>query len=51
VTVTSNPWNEDTKLMHIGIKGYVPKETEKPRSNLVFLIDTSGSMNRPTGRG
>ena len=47
VTVTSNPWNEDTKLMHIGIKGYVPKETEKPRSNLVFLIDTSGSMRRP----
>ena len=46
VTVTSNPWNEDTKLMHIGIKGYVPKQTEKPRSNLVFLIDTSGSMNR-----
>jgi Ca-activated chloride channel family protein len=44
VTVTPNPWNTDTKLMHIGIKGYVPKETEKPRSNLVFLIDTSGSM-------
>ena len=46
VTVTSNPWNADTKLMHIGIKGYVPKDSEKPRSNLVFLIDTSGSMNR-----
>ena len=47
VTVTSNPWNEDTKLMHIGIKGYVPKQSEKPRSNLVFLIDTSGSMRSP----
>jgi len=23
VTVTPNPWNTDTKLMHIGIKGYV----------------------------
>ena len=45
VTVTSNPWNADTKLMHIGIKGYVPTQSEKPRSNLVFLIDTSGSMN------
>ena len=44
VSVTPNPWNVDTKLMHIGIKGYVPKQTEKPRSNLVFLIDTSGSM-------
>ena len=46
VTVTPNPWNADTKLMHIGIKGYVPTQTEKPRSNLVFLIDTSGSMNQ-----
>ena len=46
VTVTPTPWNKDTKLMHIGIKGYVPTQTEKPRSNLVFLIDTSGSMNR-----
>ena len=44
VTVTSNPWNVDTKLMHVGIKGYVPTETEKPHNNLVFLIDTSGSM-------
>ena len=33
--------------MHIGIKGYVPKQSEKPRSNLVFLIDTSGSMRSP----
>jgi len=46
VTVTPTPWNTDTKLMHIGIKGYVPTQMEKPRSNLVFLIDTSGSMNR-----
>ena len=46
VTVTPNPWNVDTKLMHIGIKGYVPTQVEKPRSNLVFLIDTSGSMNQ-----
>ena len=44
VTVTPNPWNADTKLMHIGIKGYVPDMDEKPKSNIVFLIDTSGSM-------
>ena len=44
VTVTPTPWNADTKLMHIGIKGYVPPVDEKPRSNLVFLIDVSGSM-------
>ncbi|MEP6341716.1 MAG: VWA domain-containing protein [Maricaulaceae bacterium] len=47
VTVTPTPWNKDTKLMHIGIKGYVPPQDERPRSNIVFLIDTSGSMNRP----
>jgi len=47
VTVTPNPWNADTKLMHVGIKGYTPPAEERPRSNLVFLIDTSGSMNAP----
>ncbi len=47
ISVTPTPWNADTKLMHIGIKGYVPPKAERPRSNLVFLIDTSGSMNSP----
>ena len=46
VTVTPNPWNADKKLMHIGIKGYVPEMEDRPRSNIVFLIDTSGSMNQ-----
>ena len=46
VTVTSNPWNADTKLMHVGIKGYVPPAKERPSSNIVLLIDTSGSMNQ-----
>lgn len=45
VTVTPSPWNEGHKLVHIGIKGYDIAATAKPRSNLVFLIDTSGSMN------
>ena len=47
VTVTETPWNSDTKLMHIGIKGYVPPVKERPDSNIVFLIDTSGSMRAP----
>ena len=47
VTVMDTPWNEGTKLMRIGIKGYEIKAAEKPKSNLVFLIDTSGSMNAP----
>ena len=45
VTVTPTPWNENTQLMHVAIKGYDVEQAQKPRSNLVFLIDTSGSMN------
>ena len=41
------PWNADTKLLHIGIKGYDIAPAERPRANLVFLIDTSGSMQEP----
>ena len=41
------PWNKDTKLLHIGIKGFDIPRKERPRANLVFLIDTSGSMNQP----
>jgi len=44
VTVTPTPWNDDTRLMHVAIKGYDVEQAEKPQSNLVFLIDTSGSM-------
>ncbi len=47
VSVYPSPWNADRKLMHIGIAGFDVKETEKPHSNLVFLLDTSGSMNAP----
>jgi len=45
VSVFPTPWNPDTKLIHIGIKGYQLEQKEKSHSNLVFLIDTSGSMN------
>lgn len=47
VSVFPTPWNKDTKLIHIGIKGYEIDAKDKPRANLVFLIDTSGSMNEP----
>ncbi len=41
------PWNAQRQLLMIGIKGYdVPKATMPP-ANLVFLIDTSGSMDEP----
>ena len=47
VSVFPTPWNPATKLIHIGIKGYQIEAKEKPHSNLVFLIDTSGSMMEP----
>jgi Ca-activated chloride channel family protein len=47
VSVFPSPWNADRKLMHIGIAGFDLKAAEKPHSNLVFLLDTSGSMNAP----
>ena len=43
-TLMQTPWNADTKLLHIGIKGFALNGQEKPKSNLVFLLDTSGSM-------
>lgn len=45
-TVTPTPWNKHTKLLHIGIKGYELPKQKNPKSNLVFLLDTSGSMNQ-----
>ena len=44
VAVFPTPWNSDTKLLHIGIKGFDIIAEKRPRSNLVFLIDVSGSM-------
>ena len=47
VTVMPTPWNDNTKLMHVAIKGYDVKPAEKPKANLVFLLDVSGSMDEP----
>jgi Ca-activated chloride channel family protein len=47
VSVFPSPWNPDTRLMHIGIKGFSLNGQEKPKANLVFLVDTSGSMDAP----
>jgi Ca-activated chloride channel family protein len=48
VTVLPTPWNSKTKLLHIGIKGFDLAKDKRPQANLVFLIDTSGSMDEPT---
>ncbi len=47
VSVFETPWNPDTRLLRIGLKGYELAPEERPTANLVFLIDTSGSMNAP----
>ncbi|MDZ4812921.1 MAG: VWA domain-containing protein [Pseudomonadota bacterium] len=41
------PWNSKHVLMQIGIKGYEVPKVKTPASNIVFLIDTSGSMQSP----
>jgi len=38
------PWSPEHKLVRIGLKGKEIPRTERPPSNLVFLIDVSGSM-------
>lgn len=47
VAVKNSPWHEGRKLITVGIKGYEGPKVENPDSNLVFLIDTSGSMEDP----
>ena len=41
------PWNPDHQLLHVGLKGKSIDKEELPASNLVFLLDVSGSMNSP----
>ena len=44
VDVMPTPWNKDTQLVRIGLQGRLPAIADRPPLNLVFLIDTSGSM-------
>ncbi len=39
------PWNSNHKLLKIGLQGKDVPATALPASNLVFLIDVSGSMD------
>lgn len=45
--LAQSPWSENHALLKVGLKGYQPPATERPSSNLVFLLDVSGSMNAP----
>nr|MCR5509239.1 VWA domain-containing protein [Lachnospiraceae bacterium] len=42
--IAACPWNEDAVLMSMGLKTEDIDFSETPDSNLVFLIDVSGSM-------
>jgi Ca-activated chloride channel family protein len=41
------PWNSKHQLLLTGLRGKSIDKTSLPSSNLVFLIDVSGSMNSP----
>ncbi|MBK8883084.1 MAG: von Willebrand factor type A domain-containing protein [Bacteroidales bacterium] len=41
------PWNKKHWLLHLGLHGKNIDKSSLPSSNLVFLIDVSGSMNDP----
>lgn len=43
---TDCPWNDGHKLLMIGLKAREITRKKLPSSNLVFLIDTSGSMSK-----
>ena len=45
--LASCPWNDQHQLVHIGLKGMELETKDLPSSNLVFLIDVSGSMDEP----
>jgi len=44
VAVAPSPWSKDRQIVHIGLQGYDIPRDEQPPLNLVFLVDTSGSM-------
>lgn len=51
VSVFEAPWNTQNQLVRIGIQGVMPEIEARPALDLVFLIDTSGSMNAPDKLG
>ncbi len=45
--VATAPWNAKHKIVSIGLQGKKVSLDNVPPSNLVFLLDVSGSMNEP----
>jgi Ca-activated chloride channel family protein len=45
--VSECPWNVENKLVHVGLQAKKISMENLPPSNIVFLIDVSGSMQSP----
>ncbi|HEY0356513.1 MAG TPA: von Willebrand factor type A domain-containing protein, partial [Flavisolibacter sp.] len=45
--ITTCPWNENNKLVLVGLQGKQVPVDDLPASNIVFLVDVSGSMDDP----
>ena len=43
--MSTTPWNAETRLLRVGLRGYDLPRAERPPANLVFLVDVSGSMS------
>ena len=47
IAVFDSPWDSGSQIVRIGLQGYDLPQTTRPPANLVFLVDTSGSMQDP----
>ena len=47
VDLAQCPWAREHRLARVALKGREPDLANRPPSNLVFLLDVSGSMNQP----
>ncbi|KAA9134175.1 VWA domain-containing protein [Marinihelvus fidelis] len=47
----ASPWHEGRHLLQVGLRANEPGGGDVPASNLVFLVDVSGSMDSPDKLG
>ena len=46
-----SPFDEDNYLVRIGVQGEQVRDNDRPDAHLTFVVDTSGSMDRPDRLG
>jgi secreted protein with Ig-like and vWFA domain len=47
MAVATCPWNTNHQLIRIGLQAKKVEVKERPKANIVFLLDVSGSMDQP----